>query len=297
MGETTEQQNMKTKAMKVRFKMEEEDLAGALLVLVYPNGDLAASTFVIIPEKQSFDKADPEYGWQEFHSVCNEIAAEHSFKQSAEISTQIIESVDGYQLNQDILAEDIDVIDSSLRDIFEKALKSECSGCEILIEDADDFDADDLTVIKSEEVQELPEIEKDANLVLDATLVISPVRGKYIQDIVPGDLIKVVLLKKDEATKKVAKALKAINDEGDFFPIKGRVKQKFPNENGGTIIYCVIAKNILAKIIEEENIKAELFGQEVTLEQKKNGIPRIIVYAGLTAVLIIFIALVLLFRI
>lgn len=292
MGDTVEPKVPAAKILKVRFKMNEDGLFGALVVMVHPSGDIATSTFVLINDEQTYETVSAEDGWQKFFAVINELSSQQTQEGVADIAAQVCESIKGYQVNDDILAEDIGAVDSSLREILAKALKVECESCDIAIEEANDVTA----VIPQESVSgdDRPEIEKTANLVLDATLVISPVRGKYIQDIIPGDLMRVVLLKKDEVTKKVARALKAVNDEGDYLPVKGRVKQKMPNEKGGATIYCVIAKNILAKIVEEENIKAELFLSDVIAEAKRPVIPKMIIYAGATAVLIILISLVLL---
>jgi|GEM_PF-2924120 len=293
MSESIEQQKKPdAKVMKVRFKMSDGDLEGALFVAINMMGEIAGVSFVLITEKEGFNTVEPSDDWQKFLGFCNGISAKQSPEQSGDIEVQIRESIEGYQVNQDILAGDKEIIEASLREIFAKALKADCSECVIELEDVTDFS--ESVPPEANQNAEVPEIEKSANLVLDATLVISPVRGKYIQDIVPGDLMKVVLLKKDEVTKKVAKALKALNDEGDYIPVKGRVKQKFPNEKGGSTIYCVIAKNILAKIVEEENIKAELYLQEI-VEETKTPIPRVFIYAGVTAVSLIILSLIILF--
>lgn len=291
MGDTPElQKNPSAKILKVRFKMNEENLAGAIFVMVHPSGDIAATTFVLINDEQTYAVAAPEENWQKFMALMNEISSTQNNEDLSDMASQVRDSIDGYQINQDVCADDKESIELSLREILSKVLKVECIDCEIEIEEALDT-----VVQQSVQGDERPEIERTANLVLDATLIISPVRGKYIQEIIPGDLMKVVLLKKDEVTKKVAKALKAINEEGDYIPVKGRVRQKIPNEKGGATIYCVIAKNILAKIVEEENIKAELYLADVIVDNKQSGIPKLVMYAGLTAVFIIMISLMLLF--
>ena len=49
--------------------------------------------------------------------------------------------------------------------------------------------------------------------------------------------------------------LNAFDQEGGRLPVPGRLKAKIPLEKGGTMLYAVVAKGVLAKIFEEENVK------------------------------------------
>jgi len=106
------------------------------------------------------------------------------------------------------------------------------------------------------------------------------VRGRYINEVSIGEKIKVQLIKKDEISLKVAKVLNALTEEGEMLPIKGRIKEKLPLDKKGFIIYALVAKNVLAKIVEEENVKIEMDSQAV--EQKpEQGEARLLIYAAL----------------
>jgi hypothetical protein len=59
-------------------------------------------------------------------------------------------------------------------------------------------------------------------------------------------------------TLNIAKKLNALSEDNNYLPVKARIKAKIPIEGGGYIMYGVIAKNVLVKIIEEENVKIEV---------------------------------------
>ena len=82
----------------------------------------------------------------------------------------------------------------------------------------------------------LAAIERQAQYVVPGKVIVSPVRGKYINDVRPGDSVRVLLTAKDAISVKVAKLLNAYTEEGEFLPIKGRVKEKISQGKFGYII-------------------------------------------------------------
>ena len=83
-------------------------------------------------------------------------------------------------------------------------------------------------------------------------------KGKNVSDLVAGDKIRVILTGKDMVSEKILRLLNAYDAEGARLAITGRIKAKVPFEKGGYILYALVAKGVLAKIFEEENVKLSL---------------------------------------
>ncbi len=112
---------------------------------------------------------------------------------------------------------------------------------------------------QAEEIKE-PENEldgKDVQLILDAELMLAPIKGKAISSIIIGDRIKVSLDASNHKAVSVARAFKCYNDEEQVtLPMTARVVSVRHLMDGGYKIFGVIAKGIYVKIVEEEdNIK------------------------------------------
>ena len=106
--------------------------------------------------------------------------------------------------------------------------------------------------------KEITLIESQAQFIVNGSLIISPVRGKFISEMEQDEKIYVLLTDKDPISKKVVDTYKARDREGNPLPVVGKVISIIPNEiNKGYIIYVMIAKGIYAKIIEEENIRIQ----------------------------------------
>ncbi len=105
------------------------------------------------------------------------------------------------------------------------------------------------------EDERVAKIENEADYVVEGKAIVAPVKGKYINDISVGEKIKVLLTGNDVISEKVLNALNAFDESGGRYPVTGRVKAKIPMDKSGYIVYTLVAKGILAKIIEEENVK------------------------------------------
>ncbi len=101
----------------------------------------------------------------------------------------------------------------------------------------------------------LREIESEAQAIVEGHSVLSPVKGKFLEEISPGDKIYVSLSGEDGLTEKIIDAYKARDHEGNPLPVTGRVVHIVPNEGQGYVLYVLVAKGIYAKMVEEENVK------------------------------------------
>ena len=129
-----------------------------------------------------------------------------------------------------------------------------------------------------------PEAGKDKiDLILNCSLILSPIKGKHISNIQAGDRIMISITDKSPKAVSVAKAMNACDEEGNLKPVSARIKtvKYIPNE--GYKFYALIAKGILAKIIEEEdNIKISMdpvydSSTQETDEKTKSNVLKIVI--------------------
>ncbi len=113
-------------------------------------------------------------------------------------------------------------------------------------------------------------IESRAQFIVEGKSVLSPVKGKFVNEISQGEKIYVSLSGKDGVSSKIIDAYKARDHEGNPLPILGRIVEMVPNEGQGYIIYVLVAKGIYAKIIEEENVKLQTESSQAMKAQSKN---------------------------
>ncbi|MCU0845594.1 MAG: hypothetical protein MUC76_11785, partial [Spirochaetes bacterium] len=129
-------------------------------------------------------------------------------------------------------------------------------------------------------------------LIMSCSVILSPIRGKDIARIEPGDRIRVYISDSNPKCVSVAKALNAYED-GELKPITARVKSIKPNSGGGYTIFGIVARGIYAKIVEEEaSIKVAL---DPTYELARAGVQdegkaNLGLILGLSVVLVVIIA-------
>jgi hypothetical protein len=126
--------------------------------------------------------------------------------------------------------------------------------------------------VEREQTQESAEIKADTGsgeytplvgvdgvkLIIKATLILSPIKGKHISQLSAGDRIMISIIDSKPVAVKVAKALQAYQDE-QFKPIPARITHIQCIPQKGYKIYGLIAKGIVVDITEEEeNIKVAL---------------------------------------
>lgn len=98
-----------------------------------------------------------------------------------------------------------------------------------------------------------PKVGQDGvKLIIHCSLILSPIKGKDISKLLPGDRVKVNIVDNNPKAVTVAEAFNAYKDN-KFLPIIGRIKSIQQVPGSGYLIYAVIAKGIIAKIIEEED--------------------------------------------
>jgi hypothetical protein len=213
------------------------------------------------------------------------------------------DAIDSNKLNQDLLESfiktdifpdvqsmNLDYLSVSIQDMIKTSLGSEKIKSQIELDKTSSMDVAlagiDVMVPSVEEEEEeekaedkppekkapqtalekkLDEIESNASFIVEGKCVLSPVKGKYINEIASGEKIHVLLPGKDELSEKIIDAYKARDHEGKPLPVAGKVVEKVYVEGGGVILYVLVAKGIYAKIVEEDNVKIQT---EITQSRK-----------------------------
>lgn len=143
------------------------------------------------------------------------------------------------------------------------------------------------------EEQRMNKIENEAKYVIEGRAIVSPVKGKYINDIAVGEKIKVLLNASDPVSEKILRVLNAIDEDRNISAIKGRIKEKIPIETGGYVLYTLVAKDVLAKIVEEENVKIQIDKPLDEEAVKQKGESKIVLSMAILVSIIIILGIIL----
>lgn len=230
--------------------------------------------------------------------------------EESDMSDYLMQSSIGYDLFPTVSSGDLDFVTDSLRDILVKkseggqlqlqvdinegtSVEMELAGISVDVPGEDTVE-DEETPKESVSVESAPSaaearmarIEEDATYIVEGKVIVSPVKGKYINDIVIDEKIKVLLPSHDPVTQKIIAALNARDDDGNVRPIKGKLKEKVPLEKNGYVLYALVAKGILAKIVEEENVKIQMDRPELESSDPEGDKKSIVVMAVLFVLII-----------
>ena len=97
------------------------------------------------------------------------------------------------------------------------------------------------------------QIVEEGNRLIGCKLVLSPVRGKYVSQLVPEDVVKVRINDPSPASIKIAEKL-GVYFEGRMKPIECQIHSVIKIDEGN-VIYVNIAPNLVGKILEEEEVR------------------------------------------
>ncbi len=133
---------------------------------------------------------------------------------------------------------------------------------------------------------------KDIRLIMNGSLILSPISGRDISLLVVGDRIRVKILDTHKRAVQVAKAFNAYDDDG-IKPITGRIVSLRHRRDGGYTIFAIVAKGIYVKIEElEDNIKVAIDTSYMDAAGEEGGLSKagIIMIVCLVALLIILVS-------
>src|SRR3990172_9290163 len=257
--------------VKGRFLIEEKNYSGIFLAFFNHIHEYISNVTSIISSKTSlFDKTRIFDNWKTLHKDITEYKQGPDMVDSENFTYFLIDSFVAYDVFPDVKDQKLEDLTNTLHEIISKSLNSDAVKCQIAFETMSSLAMElagvpvDVPGGAQEEIPVVPEderitqIESEAKYVIDGAAVLAPVKGKNISELNTGDKIKVLLPGKDAVSEKIIRLLNAYDPDGQRLPIVGRIKTKVPVAKSGYILYAFVAKGVLAKIYEGENVKIML---------------------------------------
>jgi hypothetical protein len=278
--------------VKGKFLIEKKGLSGMFMAYFnYIHEYIGHCSSIISSKTTLFEKMRVFDDWK---SLNKDLLA---FRQGADIidsqnfTYYLTDSFVGYDVFPDVHEKNLADLTTTINEIIAKSFNVDVVKCQIELESTSSL-AMDLAGIKidtpggatkefsdiTQEDDRIVKVEKEAKFVIEGRAIVAPVKGKNVSDLIPGDKIMVVLNGRDLVSEKILKMLNAYDGEGGRLPVPGRLKAKIPLEKGGTMLYTVVAKGVLAKIFEEENVKILLDQSLEEVQAESIGIENRIIY-------------------
>lgn len=305
----------------LKCKFSSSTIYGAFILFFHQGWLKLLNTFAIVTPSYAIDTIDLSTEWQVFEKkISDEIRnTEHDYFLGRTLKKELEKQLDYRYLKQivDLLKADnrievsriiqnlvqgilaltridLDIVYQAISslDMELHSITSSKIGMESKNKDTDSNKDKEMPIVP---LDEEPEKGKSGiKLILNSNLVLSPIKGKNIAELAEGDRVKINITDRNPKAITIAKALNSYDEEeGTLKPLFVRVKsiQHYPGE--GYKIYAIIAKGILAKIIEEEeNIKIAVEGYSPDIEeteQNQLNHPLVIILSALIAILVIII--------
>jgi hypothetical protein len=288
------------KVIKGKYAVEGRGVFGNFMVFC----NIEYSVFVNVSIIQygvpaPYSEIDPKSGWKEYFRGCERVAGLVTLEDTSRLVPHISASLSGYDIFSDLSSGDELNATNTMTEIISKYMNNEPVNVELSFEPASSLllfeERIPMAEIKSkaaqaaaaEQADTRPDIEKQYTFVVEAKAVVSPLKGKRVLDLTPGDQVILILVNRDGASIKIAEALGAFDEKRNYRPIKGRFIGKVPVEKIGFYLYCALAKNAVAKIPEEGNVQIELAEDipRVTMEEvqknKKSVDRNLVLYIAL----------------
>jgi len=302
------------KVIKGKFSIDRKQTYGVFLIIInIPLNYIMNIEILLVPDDNIFSKANIFGNWKTFNIDYNNFVRsyQNEIQDSYEFSKHISKAIFGYDLIPDIENENLGEVTGTLTEIISKFYNDNNIKCQIEIEKSNSLSIE-LEGIKiekpgdnksKEEIhnleddaetdydQRISDIESQAEYMFSARIIISPIKGKYINEIQIGEKIKIIPTVKNELTLKLARTFNKLTKENEFLPITVRIREKIPLQKSGYLLYGLAANNILVKIVEEENVKIET-GSDQSKEKIDKGTINLIVITALLIGLIIITSLI-----
>jgi len=272
-------------AVKGKFIVGDQDISGFFIAYFNIIGEyIAAVKSVIVSNNSIFSRIRIFDDWRSHYKNMLAYEKGEDILDSEKLNSDLLTSFIKVDVFPDVQKQNLDYISATIPELIKESFSSSNVKCQIDLEQTSSLElvlmgveimlpvSEEETHDESQETstpevksapdtlfgKKLAEIEAKAQFIVDGCCVLSPVKGKLMADITPGERIFVVLTSKDSVSQRILDAYKARTSEGSPLPVVGRVMEKVPNElTKGYILYVLVAKGIYAKIVEEENMKIQ----------------------------------------
>jgi hypothetical protein len=281
------------KIIKVKFDIDEINIYGIVLIFInLPNRYIMHLDAILMSVDNIIARASIFDSWKTFYSDMINFAKKEDkiIVPSFNLTNHLIESFKNYDIYTNLESDNLEDLTDIMTDILRKFYSIGRVNCQLNIDNSNSLtlelskipieDTNKVTnnenagKVESEFAAKIEEIESKANILLNARIIISPIKGKHISNVQIGEKIKVILTGNDQVNKEIAKKLNVLTEDNQILPINMRVTEKFPMEKKGYYIYGLIAKNVLVRVIEEEDIKIEIDAIQKPQKAAKDNIKK-----------------------
>ena len=263
------------KIIKVKFDIKDKEIFGLMVVFInVPNRYIMRIDSFIQANENVIGKASIFDSWKAFYSDLKNFAKieENNALPSYEFINYVANSLDsGGDVYSEVENDNLENLTRNIINIIKKFYSTTETNCKISLDNTNSLTMELANIpiednknndkysdqLDGEYTDKITALEAKAEYVLNGRIIISPIKGKHISEIKIGEKIKILLTSNESINKQVAKSLKALTEDNEILPISMRVTEKFPMEKRGYYIYGLIAKNVLVRIIEEEDVKIE----------------------------------------
>jgi hypothetical protein len=302
-----------TTVIKARFLVQEKKHSGFFIVFINHDNDFISSLSSYISDNPGmFEKVRIFDDWKTLYKDIKALSSSEKALDTQDFASFLIASFIGFDIFSDVKSKDLGVLSKAVNEIIGRSynaknvqsqieldvtssLTMELAGIRIQIPGSAGSQVSEITAeALSREDELIKKIESEAEFIIEGKTIVSPVRGKYLSDISSGEKIKVLLTGGDLITERILKLLNAYDISGKPGSVTGRVKAKIPMEKGGYIVYTVVAKGVLAKLIEEENVKIQTDVVTHEIEKEEGTDNRLLIVMGILVGLIILAGIILL---
>ncbi len=270
-------------AIKVRFASS--TMFGAFLLFFNHIYKFISGLTLILSPSYTLQNINPEWDWIIFEKEIAELMQKGDYDQvlAKTFRDKMIKSLDVVLLNElsrNIESKNEIAIDNIFRKLIQETLGLKRVDSLVLYQPTSSLSMElhSLTIpkLKSEIVDGeqskkpesqpatkgedyTPQVGVDGvKLIIKSALILSPIKGKHISKLAPGDRVMISIIDNNPQAIKVAQALKAYENE-NCKPIPARITYVKYIPQKGYKVYGLIAKGIVVDIDEEEeNIKVAL---------------------------------------
>lgn len=255
--------------VKGKFHVEKKRISGVFLAFFnYIQEYIANVSSIISSQHIMFERTRVFDDWKTLYKDMVAYREGSDMMDSQNFNYFLIDSFVRYDVFPDVQEKNLDDLTNTVRDVIAKSFNVDIVKCQIDLEPASSLAMVQMDIpievpgaepaATPEIIQEddrIAKIESEAKFIVEGKGVVAPIRGKNVNELVAGDKIRVILPGKDMVSEKIMRLLNAYDSEGGRLPITGRLKEKIPIDKGGYILYAFVAKGVLARIYEEENVK------------------------------------------
>jgi hypothetical protein len=278
------------KIIKGKFEIDEINIYGLVLIFInIPNRYIMHLDTILMSTENTIAKASIFDSWKTFYTDMTNFATkdEKTSVPSFNFTKHLVESLENYDIYTNLESDNLEDITDKMTDILRKFYTAGRVNCQLNLDNSNSLTLelakipieekkkasgiDGTGKLDGENAAKIEEIESKSDLVLNGRIIISPIKGKHISEVKVGEKIKVILTGNDQVNKDIAKKLNVLTEDNEILPLNMRVIEKFPMERKGYYIYGLIAKNVLVRIIEEEDIKIEIDSVQKPLKAVKDS--------------------------